>query len=196
MHVILVIINLTFLLLWLEKLKEVNKLTRSLDLVIKRYSEAIAAKEVLPEVAEKIPVVLFDYNIIFKALLLVVVVYVAYKSCSFVSETSDRLTELVDNDTSVALSLDYLLDSKVVTKFVDSSTGYEAILTRHDDTCQILFRDPVDNHLRSLSDFLGKVVCEDPRVIEETTSLVLPGVLETALVLPSVLPPFDCLLGV
>lgn len=193
---ILVVINVTFLLLGLEKLNQLNKLTRDLDLVIKRYSEAIAAKEVLPEAAEKIPVVLFDYNIILKVLLLVVVVYVAYKSCSFVSETSDRLTELVDNDTSVALGLNHLLDSKVVTKFVDSSTGYEAVLKRYDDTYQILFRDPVDNHLRSLSDFLGKVVCEDPKIIEETTSLVLPVVLETALVLPLVLPPFDCLLGV
>lgn len=192
MVAILIIINITFLLLGLEKLKELNKLTRDLDLVIKQYSEAIAAKEVLPA-AEEIPVVLFNYNIIFKVLLLVVIVYVAYKSCSFVSETSDRLTELVDNDTSVTLGLNHLLDSKVVTKFVDKSTGYEAILTRYHDTCQILFRDPADNRLGSLSDFLGKVVCEDPKIIEET---VLPVVLETALVLPLVLPPFDCLLGV
>jgi hypothetical protein len=195
MHVILVIINLTFLLLWLEKLKEVNKLTRSLDLVIKRYSEAIAAKEVLPEVAEKIPVVLFNYNIILKVMFLVVIVYIAYKSCSFMSETSDKMTDLVDNkETSVAL--DYLLDSRGVTTFADHSNGYEAIFIKDDNYFRIMFLDPVDNQVKSLSDFLGKVVCEDPRVIEETTSLVLPGVLETALVLPSVLPPFDCLLGV
>ena len=192
MLALLVIINITFLLLGLEKLKELNKLTRDLDLVIKQYSEAIAAKEVLPA-AEEIPVVLFNYNIILKVVFLIVIVYIAYKSCSFMSETSDKMTALVDNkETSVAL--DYLLDDpRVMTNFIDQN-GYEVIFIKDYNYFQVMFLD--DNRIKSLSEFLGKAVCEDPRVIEGTTSLVLPGVLETALVLPVVLPPFDCLLGV
>lgn len=163
MVLLLLVINTTLIVIMLECFTRMDKMSKNLESVLKLYSEALKTIEMSKDVVvEDIPTI-YNYDVIIKIVVLVLVVCVAYKGCCFFSETSTyKILKLVDNKTSKFL--DYFIDSKIDTKFIDHSNGYEAIFTKHGNIYKVMFKDPTDNRMKSISELLDNLTYIEPPI--------------------------------
>lgn len=163
MIMLLLVINATLVIVMLECLDRMDKMSKHLDLILKLYSEALVTIETSKDVViESVPII-YNYDVIFKIVVVVIVVCVVYKGCCFFSETSTyKIAKFIDSKTSNFL--DYFVDSKIDTTFVDHSNGYQAVFTKHGNICKVMFKDPSDDKMKSISDLLDKLAYKDPSI--------------------------------
>ena len=91
-------------------------------------------------------------------------------ACYAVSDTSIyKLTKLLDHKASSFL--DRYTNSQCTTKFAVVSSGFDALYTKHGNTCDILFKGPNDSSYKTLSVILEDAVARAS--ISQVSEIVL-----------------------
>lgn len=176
--VILVVINILIVVMLFESFRISEQTSKDFNNLLKVHADAmsaVSAKEnvtVIQKVSETPIAIGPDYTLVVQVILLVLGIFIVYKGACFVTESSAyKLGKLIDKKTSCFL--DQFLDSKTVTEFSEHSTGLKAIFTKTGKGCEILFRDPNDETLRTVADLVNAKLASSPALVE-TISVLSP----------------------